>query len=138
MVIDVYQDRAPGQARGSEGKFEVQRRTDTGWQSTCSREEIEEALREARRALTLRGTQAVRVVRETVDPATGMIRPTTVFRAAATQSEEPGLLRLLWRRVSGDRVRVPRRPIGAADVAVVLSVGLFIIGLGTTLSLLHH
>ena len=111
---------------------------DSGWQTTCIRDEIQDALREARQALAMRGTQAVRVVRETLDPATGLSRPTTVFRAAVNQSEEPGLLRSLWQRVNGDRVRVPRRPIGAADIAVVLSVGLFIVGLGTTLSLLSR
>lgn len=52
------------------------------------RDDLVEAVREAKRLLALPGTLAVRVVRDLYDPASNVSKPNTVYRAAIPFPED--------------------------------------------------
>jgi hypothetical protein len=100
VVAEVNQVNAPGQSFGGRTNYQVHRRTQSGWEVRATLPEMEAAIRAARSALDLPGTEAVRVVRDHYDPATESVRPSTVFRAVASAPVpvKPSLwLRLLSR-----------------------------------------
>jgi hypothetical protein len=139
VVTEVSQVNASGQAIGGRTNFEVHRRTQAGWEFRTTRTEMEQAIREAKRALELPGTEAVRVVRDHYDPVTKTIRPNTVFRATAPAPDaprQPGLWAKLLRRTPKGSVaetKGGRKPTLAGS----LTASLIGAGLGAVVILLH-
>jgi hypothetical protein len=71
-----------------ETNFEIHRQTAEGWEMRSVRDDLVEAVREAKRLLALPGTLAVRVVRDLYDPASNVSKPNTVYRAAIPFPED--------------------------------------------------
>lgn len=101
------QVNAPGLSFGGRQNYQVHRRTPSGWEVRATLGEMEAAIRVAKSALELPGTEAVRVVRDQYDPATDSVRPNTVFRAVAPAPAP--VKQSLWLRLMS-RVPTPQAP----------------------------
>jgi hypothetical protein len=95
---------------------------------------MEEAIRLAKGALELPGSEAVRVVRDHYDPTTNSIRPNTVFRATAPAPH--AMKQSLWSKLSTRRP-MPRKALRRPSLAASLAVSLLVVGLGTAITLLR-
>ena len=96
---------------------------------------MDAAIRDAKLALELPGTEAVRVVRDHYDPTTNCVRPNTVFRAVAPAPEavKPRFWSRLKMQRAASRPAVPKR----STLAAGLALSLVAVCLGTAITLLR-
>jgi hypothetical protein len=133
----VYELSAIRHERTCRTSYEIHVRTGSGWGVRTHRAELEEAVREAKLILGQPGTEAVRVVRDLYDPATGSFKPNTMFRAAVTANQVP-VPRFparwrSWRALLPAALKAKRwRPLTAS-----LAVSVAAIGLGTAITWLR-
>jgi len=125
-----------GQSLNGRTKYEIHRRTETGWELRGWRNEMDAAIREAKCMFDLPGTEAVRVVRDHYDPILNAIRPNTVFRAAAPAAAAPSVS--FWSRLRARRAPPPAEKAAPGNgLAVRLAVSLVVVSLGTAITLLR-
>lgn len=95
------------------------------------RGKAEEAIAEAKKVLRQSGTEAVRVVGDTYDPATGMSTPSTLFRASAASAQDGAIGSHWLQRLTSV---VQNKPAGERGLAARVTMGVAAIGIGTALT----
>jgi hypothetical protein len=111
--------------------YEIHRRTNSGWEFWAMRGKAEEAIAEAKKVLRQSGTEAVRVVGDTYDPATGMSTPSTLFRASAASAQDGAIGSHWLQRLTSV---VQNKPAGERGLAARVTMGVAAIGIGTALT----
>jgi hypothetical protein len=133
----VYELSVIRHERSCRTNYEIHVRTNSGWGVSASRGEMTDAIGAAQQALRQTGAQAVRVVRDVYDPAAGTSKMTTVFRAAATESDHraTGFRPMQW--INRARALAAAPISRRRQVAGSLAVSLVGFGCGTVLNWLR-
>ena len=115
-------------------RYEIHRRTNSGWEFWAIRSKVEEAIAEAKTVLRQAGTEAVRVVGNTHDAATGLSTPSTLFRASAASAHDGGIGTHWLQRLAS---AAQSKPEGERSLAARVTAGVAAISVGTALTWLR-